>query len=144
MNQCASSRPYLISPRLKPFRRDINPHFQSWQITPPPHLSLMNMYMMQMYTVKTRNSPNNNKRWCCSLFFIYACIFRVQRNLQGKISLEDDRIVKEMLSSSSSDTFYVGGMDISFFEGDNVNACAALVVCSYPDLEVPEFINHAK
>nr|XP_022321635.1 endonuclease V-like [Crassostrea virginica] len=59
-----------------------------------------------------------------------------QRNLQGKISLEDDRIVKEMLSSSSSDTFYVGGMDISFFEGDNVNACAALVVCSYPDLEV--------
>ena len=49
-----------------------------------------------------------------------------------------------MLSSSSSDTFYIGGMDISFFEGDNVNACAALVVCSYPDLEVPEFINHAK
>ena len=102
------------------------------------------MYMMQMYTVKTRNSQNNNKRWCFSLCFTYACIFREQRNLQGKISLEDDRIVKEMLSSSSSDTFYIGGMDISFFEGDNVNACAALVVCSYPDLEVPKFLNHAK
>ena len=123
---------------LKPFRIDISP----WQITPPPHLSLM--YMMQMYTVKKRNTPKNNKRWCCSLFFIYACIFRVQRNLQGKISLEDDRIVKEMLSSSSSDTFYIGGMDISFFEGDNVNACAALVVCSYPDLEVPKFLNQVK
>ena len=48
-----------------------------------------------------------------------------------------------MLSNSSADTFYIGGMDISFFEGDNVNACAALVVCSYPDLEVPKFSNHA-
>ena len=142
MNQCASPSPYLISPRLKPFRRGSSPHFQSLQINTPPPLSLM--YMMQMYTVKTRNSPNNNKTWCYSLFFSYACIFREQRNLQGKISLEDDRIVKEMLSSSSSDTFYIGGMDISFFEGDNVNACAALVVCSYPDLEVPKFLNHAK
>ncbi|XP_077980516.1 endonuclease V-like [Glandiceps talaboti] len=31
---------------------------------------------------------------------------------------------------------YVGGVDISFVKGDNVNACASLIVCSYPDLEV--------
>ncbi|XP_042198246.1 endonuclease V isoform X4 [Callorhinchus milii] len=30
----------------------------------------------------------------------------------------------------------VGGVDLSFIKGDEVNACAALVVLSYPDLEV--------
>lgn len=32
--------------------------------------------------------------------------------------------------------FYVGGVDISFVKGDDVNACAALIVMSYPELEV--------
>ena len=31
---------------------------------------------------------------------------------------------------------YVGGVDISFVKGDNVNACAALVVLKLPSLEV--------
>ena len=31
---------------------------------------------------------------------------------------------------------YVGGVDISFVKGDDVNACAALVVLSLPDLKV--------
>ncbi|XP_029011920.1 endonuclease V isoform X9 [Betta splendens] len=30
----------------------------------------------------------------------------------------------------------VGGVDLSFIKGDNVNACAQLVVLSFPDLEV--------
>nr|XP_057921392.1 endonuclease V-like isoform X2 [Doryrhamphus excisus] len=30
----------------------------------------------------------------------------------------------------------VGGVDLSFIKGDNVNACAQLVVLSYPDLQV--------
>nr|XP_046258667.1 endonuclease V-like isoform X1 [Scatophagus argus]XP_046258675.1 endonuclease V-like isoform X1 [Scatophagus argus] len=30
----------------------------------------------------------------------------------------------------------VGGVDLSFIKGDDVNACAQLVVLSYPDLEV--------
>ncbi|XP_054636355.1 endonuclease V-like isoform X2 [Dunckerocampus dactyliophorus] len=30
----------------------------------------------------------------------------------------------------------VGGLDLSFIKGDDVNACAQLVVLSYPDLEV--------
>lgn len=42
----------------------------------------------------------------------------------------------KMISNPDSDTFYVGGMDISFVKGDDVNACAALVVFSFPDLEV--------
>jgi deoxyinosine 3'endonuclease (endonuclease V) len=31
---------------------------------------------------------------------------------------------------------YVGGVDISFVKGDDKHACAALVVLSYPELEV--------
>ena len=31
---------------------------------------------------------------------------------------------------------YVAGVDISFIKGDDVNACAAVVVISLPDLEV--------
>lgn len=30
----------------------------------------------------------------------------------------------------------VGGVDLSFIKGDDINACAQLVVLSYPDLEV--------
>lgn len=30
----------------------------------------------------------------------------------------------------------VGGVDVSFVKGDSVNACASLVVLSYPELEV--------
>lgn len=30
----------------------------------------------------------------------------------------------------------VGGVDLSFIKGDDVNACAQLVVLSYPELEV--------
>lgn len=30
----------------------------------------------------------------------------------------------------------VGGVDLSFIKGDNVNACAQLVVLSYPDMKV--------
>ncbi|TNN30751.1 Endonuclease V [Liparis tanakae] len=30
----------------------------------------------------------------------------------------------------------VGGVDLSFIKGDDVNACAQLVVLSFPDLEV--------
>ena len=31
----------------------------------------------------------------------------------------------------------VGGVDLSFIKGDDVNACAQLVVLSYPDMKVP-------
>lgn len=31
---------------------------------------------------------------------------------------------------------YIGGVDISFIKGDDVNACASLIVLNYPELEV--------
>jgi len=39
-------------------------------------------------------------------------------------------------SASSSELRYVAGVDISFIKNDPVNACAALVVLSFPDLQV--------
>ena len=35
---------------------------------------------------------------------------------------------------------YIGGVDISFVKGDNVNACAALVVLKLPKLEVGLYV----
>ena len=32
--------------------------------------------------------------------------------------------------------FYIAGVDISFVKGDDVNACAALVVLNFPKLQV--------
>ena len=55
------------------------------------------------------------------------------------MSLEDAPIVKEMreaVEKGLDKEFYIGGVDISFVKGDNVNACAALVICSFPALEV--------
>ena len=37
---------------------------------------------------------------------------------------------------------YVGGVDISFVKGDDVNACAALVVVQLPELKVNVNNNH--
>ncbi|MEQ2187621.1 hypothetical protein GOODEAATRI_006575, partial [Goodea atripinnis] len=38
-------------------------------------------------------------------------------------------------SPSFSGLERVGGVDLSFIKGDEVNACAQLVVLSYPDLK---------
>lgn len=35
---------------------------------------------------------------------------------------------------------YVGGVDISFIKDDKINACAAFVVCRFPDMKVIFFL----
>jgi len=35
----------------------------------------------------------------------------------------------------SDKQFYIAGVDISFIKGDDVNACAALVILSFPQLQ---------
>ncbi|XP_045189392.2 endonuclease V-like isoform X2 [Mercenaria mercenaria] len=64
---------------------------------------------------------------------------REQEELKKKMVLEDSEDLKVMASTSGSDMqgkrFYIAGVDISFVKGDDVNACAALVVLSFPDLE---------
>lgn len=64
-----------------------------------------------------------------------------QLELKQKVIEADADVVMEMRRvvegwSEGDCQFYLGGVDISFVKGDNVNACAALVVVSFPDLEV--------
>ncbi|XP_060064375.1 endonuclease V-like [Ylistrum balloti] len=65
-----------------------------------------------------------------------------QQRLKTNVIDSDADVVKEIRQSSGQPgkgdmrQFYLGGVDISFVKGDNVNACAALVVVSFPSLEV--------
>ncbi|XP_069130102.1 endonuclease V-like [Argopecten irradians] len=63
-----------------------------------------------------------------------------QRSLKTHVIESDADVVIEMRQACEQNQkdrqFYLGGVDISFVKGDNVNACAALVVVSFPDLEV--------
>ena len=52
----------------------------------------------------------------------------------------DDVIKKENRDSTRKKEFFVAGVDISFVKGDDVNACAALVVLNIPRLEVCMFV----
>lgn len=71
---------------------------------------------------------------------------REQDDLKKKLNLTDTPDLKQMLAldthqdadeeKQTCGRFYVGGMDISFVKGDDVNACAALVVLTYPKLEL--------
>lgn len=58
---------------------------------------------------------------------------------------EQDRLRQQLLEEDTEDwqrsTDFSGlekvaGVDLSFIKGDQVNACAQLVVLSYPELEV--------
>ncbi|XP_033743052.1 endonuclease V-like [Pecten maximus] len=65
-----------------------------------------------------------------------------QQRLKTNVIDSDADVVKQMRRAREHDQegirrqFYLGGVDISFVKGDNVNACAALVVVSFPGLEV--------
>ncbi|WAR30479.1 ENDOV-like protein [Mya arenaria] len=66
---------------------------------------------------------------------------REQEALKERLVLEDTEDLKVMATLGPEDTdlikqFYIAGVDISFIKGDDVNACAALVILSYPQLEV--------
>lgn len=72
---------------------------------------------------------------------------REQIELKQKQVLEDNDVIKKIRSTIScySGTdgdntdvpeYYIGGVDISFVKGDDINACAALVVVNFPKLEV--------
>lgn len=53
--------------------------------------------------------------------------------------LTDSSDITKIISccqGKTSDNFLIGGVDISFVKGDHVNACAALIVLNFPQLEV--------
>lgn len=49
---------------------------------------------------------------------------------------------KQKFPKVSKPLRYIGGVDISFVKGDLHNACAALVVISYPELKVCELFSY--
>ncbi|KAL3878605.1 hypothetical protein ACJMK2_030939 [Sinanodonta woodiana] len=66
-----------------------------------------------------------------------------QEELRQKLSLEDADVIKKLLavsdtdqSASNEEKFYIAGVDISFVKDDNVNACAAIVIVRFPDLQL--------
>ncbi|XP_060591941.1 endonuclease V-like [Ruditapes philippinarum] len=64
---------------------------------------------------------------------------REQEELKKRMVLEDSEDLKCMAGSCDPESvkkmYYVAGVDISFVKGDDVNACAAVVVLSFPDLK---------
>ena len=89
-----------------------------------------------------RYYTSNDKREVVQVIF---CKVRPQKDPPAfgreQIALEKRIVVEDDLSFDPI-TFeglkYIGGADISFVRDDSVNACAALVILSYPDLEVRE------
>ena len=69
---------------------------------------------------------------------------REQNELKEKLLLEDvDDWSKFRITADVTEQFpkkpylkYVGGVDLSFIKGDNINACAAFVILKLPELKV--------
>ena len=53
-----------------------------------------------------------------------------QNKLKEKLVTDDDNWI-----TNNEQLKYIGGVDISFIKGDPINACAAYVILSYPDLK---------
>lgn len=64
----------------------------------------------------------------------FSCVCSEQAGLRQQVVDEDTEDWQR--SPDFSGLQRVGGVDLSFIKGDDVNACAQLVVLSYPDLEV--------
>lgn len=62
---------------------------------------------------------------------------RQQKAMKSSIVVEDQLSFD---ATSLRSLGYVGGADVSFVKDDPVNACAALVVMSFPRLEVRELV----
>lgn len=65
-------------------------------------------------------------------FCVTGC--REQAELKERLQIGDSEDWQR--SPSFTGLERVGGVDLSFIKGDDVNACAQLVVLSYPDMKV--------
>ena len=61
--------------------------------------------------------------------------FREQQKLREKLLTTDVESWQEC-NAEQFQLDYIGGVDISFVKDDSVHACAALVILSYPELQV--------
>ena len=76
----------------------------------------------------------------------YLC-YREQLEIRKKCSVDDCHDwSKHRITTENQEDFpdmeplrYIGGVDISFVKGDDVNACAAFIVLNYPELKVNKY-----
>ncbi|KAH9509910.1 hypothetical protein Btru_044598 [Bulinus truncatus] len=65
---------------------------------------------------------------------------REQAQYKEQLILEDTKDISDLTSGkrrkADGSRFYIGGVDISFIKGNNVDACASLCVVRMPDLEL--------
>ncbi|XP_041358795.1 endonuclease V-like [Gigantopelta aegis] len=63
-----------------------------------------------------------------------------QAEMKKRLITEDDDVITKIKQAynkeNSHETYYIGGVDISFIKGDNLNACAAFVVVTFPQMEI--------
>ena len=82
------------------------------------------------------------------LLFDSVFFCREQAQLKKLLVVEDSPEITKIMSSSNhenpSESFFIGGVDISFVKGDNLNACAALIVVDFPELKVGSFSEYWK
>ena len=98
-----------------------------------------NVPCLYCYDRKTSMSKvNHNIIYMYILFYI----IREQDELKQRLVLQDTENWQQeraLHDGSKPDSLkYIGGVDISFVKGDNVNACAALIIVNFPELEVVE------
>jgi deoxyinosine 3'endonuclease (endonuclease V) len=69
--------------------------------------------------------------------------FKTMSDIKDVWTKETDRLKSNLLIDDSlnwigkcNELKYIGGVDISFIKGDDVNACAAYVILKYPSLDV--------
>jgi deoxyinosine 3'endonuclease (endonuclease V) len=76
------------------------------------------------------------------MFSSYVSLYREQLRLKKQMQTSDCTVVRHIMKKLDKDDFgsgrpyYIGGVDISFVKGNNVDACAAFIVISFPDLKV--------
>jgi deoxyinosine 3'endonuclease (endonuclease V) len=69
------------------------------------------------------------------LLLLPSCDHSKQLTLKEQILIKND--VDWTVEVGKPNTIkYIGGVDISFVKDNNVDACAALIICSYPDYNV--------
>jgi deoxyinosine 3'endonuclease (endonuclease V) len=67
---------------------------------------------------------------------------REQMELKAHLITHDDFNWKLDSTDPATSLQYIGGVDISFIKDNDVDACASLIVLSYPQFEVQSHYNN--
>ena len=89
--------------------------------------------VFSLSVVSERASSSVLVHSCCQSF---DKVRREQNELKSQLVLTNDFAWSLDAGTSLPQLKYIAGVDISFIKGNEVDACACLVVLSWPELEV--------